>query len=108
MIAVTAITMLGHFSFSPTSRRSCCGPGVAEASIGPALLLYGAVGLVGLLLTGLIADRAPRLGLVLGSASTGRLTTPSWRSAGPCSPSRSPAPPAPVSRSGRCPYCCRP
>jgi DHA1 family inner membrane transport protein len=68
IVTVTALTMLGHFSFFTYVAPFLLHAGVTERAIGPVLLLSGVMGLVGLVLTGFLADRAPRA--VMLAAST--------------------------------------
>ena len=67
IVVVTAVTMLGHFSFYTYVAPYLLRSGLSPVAVGPALALYGLVGLVSLVLTGFIADRRPRLGLLAGS-----------------------------------------
>ena len=67
-MTVTALTMLGHFSFSTYVAPYLVHAGLPERSIGPVLLLNGAMGLVGLVVTGLLADRVPRAVMVVATA----------------------------------------
>jgi predicted MFS family arabinose efflux permease len=69
IVAVTAVTMLGHFSFYTYVAPYLLRAGVPPVAVSPALLLYGLVGLISLGLTGFVADRAPRAGLLAGSVA---------------------------------------
>ena len=69
IVVVTAVTMLGHFSFYTYVAPYLLRSGLSPVAVGPALALYGLVGLVSLVLTGFIADRRPRLGLLAGSVA---------------------------------------
>jgi predicted MFS family arabinose efflux permease len=68
VVAVTALTMLGHFSFFTYVAPFLLDAGLTENAIGPVLFGYGAAGLVGLLATGALVDRRPR-GLMLAGVS---------------------------------------
>lgn len=62
--AVNAIVFFGHYALYTYVSTVLIGAGVAESAIGAALLLFGATGVVGLWLAGLVIDRRPRAGFL--------------------------------------------
>jgi len=87
--AVDAIAFFGHYALYTFVTRVLLDARVPEAAIGAALFLFGAGGVLGLWLAGLVIDRRPRAGflvalllaaaataalLLLGSAAAGTLT----------------------------------
>jgi predicted MFS family arabinose efflux permease len=68
---VNAIAFFGHYALYTYVSTVLLRSGVPESAIGLALLLFGASGVVGLWLAGLVIDRRPRAGflgaLVLGA-----------------------------------------
>ncbi len=68
--ALVIVLTLGHYTpftyLSPLLQNA----GVNAASVGPVLLGYGAAGILGLLLSAVIADRHPRRGLLATAALT--------------------------------------
>jgi predicted MFS family arabinose efflux permease len=61
---VNAVAFFGHYALYTYVSSLLLGAGVAEGAIGAALFLFGATGVVGLWLAGLIIDRRPRAGLL--------------------------------------------
>jgi DHA1 family inner membrane transport protein len=73
VVTATGLIMLGHFSFITYVAPYLAQAGVTEAGLAPALLGYGAAGLVGLVLAGLLIDRRLR-GAMLAAAIALALT----------------------------------
>jgi MFS transporter, DHA1 family, inner membrane transport protein len=69
IVSVTALIMLGHFTFSTYVAPFLLHAGLSEAQVGPVLAGSGVVGLAGLTMTALLVDRKPRLAMLAGSAS---------------------------------------
>jgi multidrug resistance protein len=68
IIVVTAVTMLGHFTFFTYIAPFLLGAGYAEHDMGPVLFAIGLAGAVAPFVAGLVIDRRLRLGLVLSIA----------------------------------------
>lgn len=62
---VDAIAFFGHYALYTFVARVLLDARVPEAAIGAALFLFGAGGVVGLWLAGLVIDRRPRAGFVV-------------------------------------------
>ncbi|GAA4736032.1 MFS transporter [Amnibacterium soli] len=74
---VNALAFFGHYALYTYVSSVLLTAGVAEGAIGAALFLFGATGVIGLWLAGLVIDRHPRAGfigaLVLAAVCTGAL-----------------------------------
>ncbi|MBW4043341.1 MAG: MFS transporter [Acidobacteria bacterium] len=74
---VNAVAFFGHYALYTYVSSVLLRSGVAEGAIGAALFLFGATGVIGLWLAGLVIDRWPRAGflgaLVLATVSIGGL-----------------------------------
>lgn len=74
---VNAVAFFGHYTLYTYVSAVLLRSGVPESAIGPALFLFGATGVVGLWLAGLVIDRRPRAGflgaLVLGAVCVAAL-----------------------------------
>jgi predicted MFS family arabinose efflux permease len=68
IVTVTALTMLGHFSFFTYIAPFLLHTGLTEATVGPVLLGYGVAGLAGLIAAGLFVDSRPRAAMLAASA----------------------------------------
>jgi predicted MFS family arabinose efflux permease len=68
VISVTAVIMLGHFSFITYIAPFLTRAGVSEVGLGPALLGYGAAGGLGLLVAGVVVDRRLRPAMLVSAA----------------------------------------
>jgi predicted MFS family arabinose efflux permease len=68
VISATAVIMLGHFSFITYIAPFLTDAGVSEGGLGPALFGYGAAGVLGLLLAGLVVDRRLRVAMLISAA----------------------------------------
>ena len=68
---VNAVAFFGHYALYTYVSAVLLRAAVPESALGPALFLFGATGVVGLWLAGLVIDRRPRAGflgaLVLGA-----------------------------------------
>ena len=75
--AVNALAFFGHYALYTYVSAVLLRAGVAEGAIGAALFLFGATGVIGLWLAGLVIDRRPRAGflgaLVLAALCTAAL-----------------------------------
>jgi predicted MFS family arabinose efflux permease len=75
--SVNALAFFGHYALYTYVSSVLLAAGVAEGAIGAALFLFGATGVIGLWLAGLVIDRRPRAGflaaLVLAAACTAAL-----------------------------------
>lgn len=67
--AVTGLAMLGHFALFTYIAPVLMEAGLPERRIGQALFSFGVAGILGVILAGILGDRAPRTGLlaVLGA-----------------------------------------
>lgn len=74
---VNALAFFGHYALYTYVSSVLLQAGVPEGAIGAALFLFGATGVIGLWLAGLVIDRRPRVGfiaaLVLAVVSTAAL-----------------------------------
>ncbi|WP_375389397.1 MFS transporter [uncultured Amnibacterium sp.] len=74
---VNAVAFFGHYALYTYVSTLLLRAAVPEPAIGPALFLFGATGVVGLWLAGLVIDRRPRAGflgaLVLGAVCVAAL-----------------------------------
>ena len=74
---VNALAFFGHYALYTYVSSVLLQAGVSEGAIGAALFLFGATGVIGLWLAGLVIDRRPRAGfiaaLVLAVVSTAAL-----------------------------------
>jgi predicted MFS family arabinose efflux permease len=61
---VNAVAFFGHYALYTYISSVLLGAGVAEGAIGATLFLFGATGVVGLWLAGLVIDRRPRAGFL--------------------------------------------
>ncbi|MGN6445151.1 MFS transporter [Amnibacterium sp.] len=61
---VNGLAFFGHYALYTYVSTVLLDAGVAEAAIAPALFLFGAAGVVGLWLAGLVIDRRPRAGML--------------------------------------------
>jgi predicted MFS family arabinose efflux permease len=68
VVSATGLIMLGHFSFITYIAPYLTAAGVTEHGLAPALLGYGAAGLLGIVIAGLLIDRRLR-GAILASAT---------------------------------------
>jgi predicted MFS family arabinose efflux permease len=66
--AVNIVLFLGQYVFYTYVSPYLIDRGLAESSVGSVLLLFGAAGLIGLWLAGLVIDRRPRAGLLAAIA----------------------------------------
>ncbi|MBB5869035.1 putative MFS family arabinose efflux permease [Allocatelliglobosispora scoriae] len=71
VVVVTAVTMLGQFTFSTYVAPFLLHVGLAEEQISPVLLASGVAGGLGLLATGVFIDRRLRAGMLIGTAALG-------------------------------------
>jgi predicted MFS family arabinose efflux permease len=62
--AVNALAFFGHYALYTYVSSVLLGAGVPEGAIGAALFLFGATGVIGLWLAGLVIDRRPRAGFI--------------------------------------------
>jgi DHA1 family inner membrane transport protein len=69
LVTVTALTMLGHFSFITYVAPFLLHAGLPETGIGPALAGSGVVGVLGLLMAGAFVDRRPRAAMLAGAGT---------------------------------------
>ena len=69
IVTVTALTMLGNFSFFTYVAPFLLHAGLTEAAVGPVLLGCGVVGVLGLAMGGAFVDRRPLAGMLAGSIS---------------------------------------
>jgi MFS transporter, DHA1 family, inner membrane transport protein len=69
IVAITALTMLGHYSFFTYVAPFLLHAGLTAAAIGPVLLGCGALGVLGLMLAGASVDRRPLAGMLAGLIS---------------------------------------
>jgi predicted MFS family arabinose efflux permease len=69
VVTATGLIMLGHFSFITYVAPYLAHAGVAEDRLAPALLGYGAAGLVGIVIGGLLIDRRLRGAMLTSSAA---------------------------------------
>lgn len=74
---VNALAFFGHYALYTYVSSVLLDAGVAEGAIGAALFLFGATGVIGLWLAGIVIDRRPRAGfigaLVLAAVCTAAL-----------------------------------
>jgi predicted MFS family arabinose efflux permease len=68
VVTATGVTMLGYFSFITYIAPYLTGAGVPETGLGPALLINGTAGAVGLLIAGLVVDRRLRTAMQVSAA----------------------------------------
>jgi predicted MFS family arabinose efflux permease len=68
---VNALAFFGHYALYTYVSTVLLGAAVPEAAIGAALFLFGAAGVVGLWLAGLVIDRRPRAGFIGALALAG-------------------------------------
>jgi predicted MFS family arabinose efflux permease len=61
---VNAVSFFGHYALYTYVSTVLLGAGVPETALGAALFLFGAAGVVGLWLAGLVIDRRPRAGFI--------------------------------------------
>jgi predicted MFS family arabinose efflux permease len=69
IVAITALTTLGHYSFFTYVAPFLLHAGLTEAAIAPVLLGCGALGVLGLVLAGAFVDRRPLAGMLAGLIS---------------------------------------
>ena len=69
LVATTTTVILGHFSFYTYIAPFLLSAGVPEERIGLALLVYGAMGVVGLLTAGIVIDRHLRASMVTAAVA---------------------------------------
>jgi predicted MFS family arabinose efflux permease len=69
LIGTTIAVILAHFSFYTYIAPFLLRSGIAESRLGPALLVYGAMGAVGLFIAGLVIDRHLRGAMVASTAA---------------------------------------
>jgi predicted MFS family arabinose efflux permease len=79
---VTILAFAGHYASYTYIAHLLRRGGVAQSSISVVLLLFGLGGLVGVWLSGLVADRNPRLGLVVSFVALPVAQLVLWASAG--------------------------
>ncbi|WP_029251703.1 MFS transporter [Paraoerskovia marina] len=73
--AVNTLAFLGHYAVYTFISVMLLGAGLAESSVGPVLLAFGAVGLLGVWFAGTFVDRRPRWAtlMALGTVAVGLL-----------------------------------